>query len=400
MANQEKAIAMGYERHLVRHALSRKAWRAASILAVALGVGLTGATPSQAQEQGKLGFVVKDWFSAFYTTKFMDECPEGLTQTNDELWWHGLSKEERAKQTGNGLIQALARGNVAINRGPHGEDVCFNPTIVTDPPMRTAQGKFSYGANLDGTLDGHATAKSCTHEKFTGVDGTPGVDNQLYRILGCTYGWRKQTGRHVDDNANEGRRTSGLGMMLIEVTGVKDPRNSDNVTVTFYRSIDQYTLNSAGQPLPFSSYRIQEKPDGTPMLGDSVKGSIKDGVLTTERGDVALPFYGNYTYMHPTIKDMALRLEISPDGQTAKGLVTGYYNAERYLYYLLGQGFAATVHGDSCPALYAAFHKYADGYPDPKTGECTMVSSAFDLTAYAAFVVHPHDLAEKRQAQR
>jgi hypothetical protein len=172
------------------------------------------------------------------------------------------------------------------------------------------------------------------------------------------------------------------------------------VTVTFYRSIDQYPLNSVGEPLPYASYRIQEKPDGTPMFNDSIKGKIKDGVVTTDRGDVRISFYGNYTYMHPAIKDMDLHLEIAPDGLSAKGWVTGYYDAERYLYYLLGQGGAATIHGDSCPALYDAFHKYADGYPDPKTGECTHISSAFDLTAYPAFVVKPHELAKQRQASR
>ena len=383
------------------HKSGTSAWtRAATVAALGLCFGLSGAQPALAQEKGKLGFVVMDWFSTMYTTKYMDECPEGLTHTNDELWWRGLSKEMRAKMTGNGLIQALARAQPALQRGPNGEDVCFNPTIVKDPPMRTAQGKWSYGANLDGTLDGKATAKSCAHEKYTGVDGTPGVDNQLYRILGCAYGWRKQTGRHVDDNANEARRTSGLAMILIEVTGVDDPRNDDDVKVTFYRSIDQYPLNSAGQPLPYASYRIQEKPDGTPMFGDSIKGKIKNNILTTDRGDVAMPFYGNYTYMHPVIKYMDLRLEIADDGLSAKGMVTGYYDAERYLYYLLGQGGAATIHGDSCPALYDAFNKYADGYPDPKTGKCTHISSAFDLTAFPAFVVKPHELSKQRQASR
>jgi hypothetical protein len=352
------------------------------------------------QQRGTLTFVVKDWFSAMYNTKFMDECPAGLTLSNDELWWRGISKEERAKDTNNGLVQALARGQFSLNRGPHHEDVCFNPTVVKDPPMETVKGKFSYGANLDGTTDGHATSKSCAHEKFTGVDGTPAVDNQFYRVLGCAYGWRKQVGRHIEDNANEARRTSGLAMILVEITGVTDPRNSDNVTVTFYRSIDQYPLNASGEPLPYSSYRIQTKPDGKPMFGDSLKGSIKDGVLTTERGNVTLPFYGNYTYMHPEMRDMGLRLEIAADGQTAKGQVTGYYDAEAYLYYLEGQGFAATIHGDSCPALYDAFHKYADGYPDPKTGQCTMLSSAWDLTAYAAFAVHPEDRGERKTAQR
>jgi hypothetical protein len=45
-------------------------------------------------------------------------------------------------------------------------------------------------------------------------------------------------------------------------------------------------------------------------------------------------------------------------------------------------------------------HKLADGYPDPKTGECTMISSAFDITAYAAFIVHPKTAKEMRTSQR
>jgi len=35
--------------------------------------------------------------------------------------------------------------------------------------------------NLDGTTDGAATANSCAHEKFTGPNGEPAVDNQTYR---------------------------------------------------------------------------------------------------------------------------------------------------------------------------------------------------------------------------
>lgn len=375
-------------------------WRkAAGSVSLACFLGLTTASPAGAQESGKLAFVVRDWFTSVYNTKFMDECPEGLTTGNDELWWRGLSKEARAKATNNGLIQALARGGPAIHRGPNNADVCDNPTIVKDPPMLTVRGKFSYGDNLDGDVDGKPTAKTCAHENFIGVDGTPGVDNQLYRITGCAYGWRKSTGRHIEDNANEARRTSGLAMILIELTNVDDVRNDDDVTVTFYRSIDQYPLNTKGDPIPFSSYRVQTNPDGSIRYGDSLKGSIKDGVLTTGRGDVALPFYGNYTFMNPIIKDMALHLNISTDGATATGLISGYYDRDQFLNYLLGQGPAASIHGDSCPALYDAFHKFADGYPDPKTGDCTMISSAFDITAHAAFVVYPKK-GEKQTAKR
>jgi hypothetical protein len=45
--------------------------------------------------------------------------------------------------------------------------------------------------------------------------------------------------------------------------------------------------------------------------------------------------------------------------------------------------------------LIQTARKLADGYPDPKTGQCTMLSSAFDIQGYAAFVRHPKD---ERQA--
>ncbi len=342
-----------------------------------------------------LGFVVRDWFTSIYNSKFMDECPEGLTASNDEIWWRGLSKPDRARLTDNGLVQNLTRMPYWLRRGPNGENVCLNPTVVKDPPMKVVEGKYGYGANLDGTLDGHATPKSCAHQKFTLPDGTPGIDNQMYRLLGCVYGWRK--GGLPELNAHEGRGTSGLGMILIEISGVTDPRNSDPVTVTFYRSIDQFALDGTGRPLPFSSYNIDTDAKGVVRFGDSLRGAIKDGVLTTERGDVRLPFYGNYNFMHPAIRDMGLRLEIAPDGATAKGQITGYYNLEEFLYYVGGMvGHTSTA--DDCPAMYVAGHQLADGYPDPKTGECTHISTSFDIGTYAAFIIHPPP-PEKRVAE-
>ena len=354
--------------------------------------------PAGAQAaDGRLAFVVRHWFIAQHNSRFADECPEGVSQANDELWWRGLSKKDRAKLTDNGLIQVLDRNPIAMRRGPKGEDVCVNPDVVTDPPLRIIRGKYSYGANLDGTTDGRATPKTCAHEKFVGLDGTPGIDNQLYRLVGCTYGWRK--GGLIELNANEMRGTSGLGMTLVEITGVKDPRNSDNVTVTFYRSVDQFALDGAGQPLPFTSYRVDTDDNGKPTYGDKLKGSIKDGVLTTERGDVRLPFYGNYNFMHPIIKDFGLRLEMAEDGKSAKGLITGYYDVHDFLHYVGGMAGHSSA-ADNCPSMWAMAPQMADGYPDPKTGQCTMLSAAFDIGAYAAFAVLPGDAKPVKTANR
>jgi hypothetical protein len=43
----------------------------------------------------------------------------------------------------------------------------------------------------------------------------------------------------------------------------------------------------------------------------------------------------------------------------------------------------------NCPSIYVAAHEIADGYPDPKTGKCSALSSAFNFTAVAAFIIHP-----------
>ena len=363
-----------------RHLLS-----AVAGLAFACAMGLS---PAEAAGTGTRSFVVRDWFSATYESRFMDECPEGLNRGNDEWWLETLSKEERAKYTDNGLVESLRRHPLAIKRGPNGENVCLNPDVIKDPPMRIVEGKLAYGANIDGTTDGRATAKSCQHEKFTGVDGTAGVDNQMYRLVGCTYGWR-HTGI-FDLNANEMRGTSGLGMILIEITGINeaDPRNSDDVTVAFYRSIDQFTLDSTGNPLPYSTFRIDSQ-DGKPRYGDKLKGSIKNGLLTTERGDVRLPYYGLYNFFHAPIKDMGLKLQIGADGKIAEGQITGYYDLEQWLYFVNGTAVSVVTGWFSCPAFNTAARQLADGYPDPATGKCTALSSAFNIRAYAAFVQHP-----------
>ncbi len=363
-------------------------------LGLSLALGQSTAAFAAPPSKGTMGFVIRDWFTSVYNSKFNDECPDGLTPSYDEIWWRGISREERAKITQNGLNPPLNRLPYAMRRGPKGENVCLQPDVVKDPPMRVIEGKYSYGANIDGTTDGRATAKTCKHEKFTHPDGTPGIDNQMYRLVGCIYGWRK--GGLPEANAHEGRGTSGLGMILVEITGVndKDPRNSDNVTITFHRSIDQFALDGNGKPLPYSSYNIDTE-NGKNRYGDKLKGSIKNGVLTTDRGDVRVPYYGGYGFMHPAIKNMALHMEIAEDGATATGQVTGYYNADEFLYWVGGMVGHATTAAD-CPALHVAARQLADGYPDPKTGECTHLSTAIDIKAYSAFIIHPEQKSASR----
>ena len=362
---------------------------AVGALSIAAGLALpvsaqTAPAPSSASRT--LGFVVTTWNTAILESKFVDECPEGFNVGYDEIWWRGLSKADRAQFTDNGLKSRLERYFRAIRRGPKGEDVCMQPTVVKDPPLLTVESKVSYGMDLDGARGAGEAPKSCPHQEFTGVDGTPGVDNQMYRLLGCIYGFRSYGQYEV--NANENRKSNGKGMTLIEIAGVDDTRNDDEVQVSFYRAIDQYTLDGSGRFTPFGSYRI-DMSGGKPRYGSTVRGRIKDGVLTTEPGDANLPFYGNYTYMNQLIRDMRMTLEIAPDGATAKGTAAGYYGVDQLMFYIGGLGPIQSTGISNCPSIHVAAHQLADGYPDPSTGECTALSSAYNFSAVAAFVVRP-----------
>lgn len=330
-----------------------------------------------------LGFVITTWNMAAYETRFADECPLGLNPGYDELWWRGLSKPDRAKLTDNGLKGRLERYFTAIHRGPNGEDVCINPTSVKDPPLLLVEGEKAYGMDLDGK-DGVATGKSCPHQEFTGLDGTPGVDNQLYRLLGCVYGFRSYG--QFEANENENRKSNGKGMTLIEVNDVDDLRNDPQVSVTIYRAIDQYTLDGSGKFLPYGSYRI-DSANGKPRYSSTLRGKIIDGVLVTESGDVNLPFYGNYTYMNRLLRDMRLRLKISDDGSSAEGMAAGYLGVDQLTFYVGGLGPIQSSAPANCPSIYVAAHEVADGHPDPKTGQCTTLSSAYNFKAVAAFIV-------------
>lgn len=344
---------------------------------------LCGMPNTASAESTSIGFVITKWNTAMHETLFLDECPEGPAPGNWEIWESTVTPEVRRSYP-ELLITQVRHVNY---RGPNGEDVCAEPTSVVDPPMQTVEGKYSYGINLDGNEDGEATAKTCTHTNFTGLNGETGIDNQMYRLMGCVQAWRSYG--HIENNANSHRLSSGLGMILMEITGVDDMRNDDNVTVTFYRGTGSFPLDSKGEVLPFASYEI-DHIDGAPRYGDSVSGKIVDGILKTESADVHVPHFGNYQYIRQLIQDMQLEVDITPENGKTNGMVYGYYGVDQFYNYVRGLLTSfPNRHKYSCPAIYAAAHELADGHPDPETGECTTLSSAFKFNAVRAYVNHP-----------
>ena len=350
--------------------------------------------PAKADDESTLGFVVVSFYTSVYETKYMEECPRGLEIGNDEIWWKSLDPGIRDELTNGGDIEPVTgtRRAMSAKRGPNGEDVCGFPTIVEDPPMKTVEGAVSYGMNLDGLTEGTPTPKTCSHKNFTSPAGETGIDNQMYRLLGCTYGWRNSG--YVETNANGELVDTSQGIILVEISNVDDRHNDDDVVVRMYRAKDVFPKDAQGNILPYSSYRVHDIPG----YGNAAKGRIIDGVLTTDPIEAYLPYYGNLTHSEIHLRDMRLEVDLEATEERAKGIIAGYRDVENFWSYFRKGGYLAVTGQFSCPAMYKAAHELADGYPDPDTGECTALSSSYTIEAIPAYIVRPESDEPKTSA--
>jgi hypothetical protein len=364
------------------------------------------ANPLSAQPDSKpdprtRGFLVS-YFMPSMMTAGKDTCPHGLSPDPKEMYLAGLAPKEReaAKLFPTQKLYDLS------SRSKDGVDLCGDPNAGPDPGFRTVEGNGNApGMNLDGAKPGETAPGTCAHEKFAG-----GVDNQLLRAMGCVAGYQ------ADDQFESAHLFSlrdGSMTYLIEITGLDNAQNDDDVQVGFYASPDRPpyaatsakdTTSSRGQPLRHASFDVTAEAKYRQVL----KGRIKDGVLTTDPMELRLPHvYRPFIDTDYVIHAARLRAEIQPDG-SLKGMVAGYYDLT-WFYDVVGT-LEGRPHGTSnprnldisynfhCAGMYHALHRLADGNPDPATGTCTSLSAAFPLEAVPAFVIHPEEAAPKQTA--
>ncbi|WGR93356.1 hypothetical protein MTX20_37560 [Bradyrhizobium sp. ISRA435] len=301
------------------------------------------------------------------------ECPDGPVHTNRQNWEAQFpSRSARQDQ--------LNRCWRIDNRGPDCENAFFNPGAVSDPlPFREVQSPVASGFNLDGTLDGEATATTCGHKKFREVTTGQRVDNQLFRFFGC----HRNLVNNLFSEANTRKfvQAAIVNRLLLEISGVTDDQNSPDVEVTLYRGSDQLLVDSARKIVPWQSQHVS----GQPLY--RAKGQIVDGQLVTEAADGIWP----ETYIGvQRVRGMTLHLKLSSAG--AEGMRAGYVELDPLWEWYAHFGIitsAGEVYMASPPSAYAALHRLADGYKDPQTGQCTALSSALRIEFVRAFIIHP-----------
>ena len=387
----------------------------AGMLAVmAGGVPVAAGAEASFVHNREAGFVVA--YIEYGLSKAAKEtgaCPNGMTQGSEVLhnMFSGVAGQNQNSAAGSGAAPQRPPATEAefrqtfqrVMEGPIGQ-ACSNPAAAgPDPNFRTVTGKNVpvEGIDLDGQVS-HANGKpapnTCAHDDFDGFHGEHGIDNQLFRAVGCSNSFQpgaSSRGWYVE-------MLTGAWGILITLKGVDDIRNDPDVEVGFYANADPIQLSPSREPLWNATYAMTQDP----RFRAVTHGRIVDGVLTTDPVDLRWWKITNSIWLERPLQDARMRLTLSPEGML-EGNLAGYTPVEALYDFQYGYrsgtdgtgkpapamlrsvsaiGAAATL-GHTCNGAYHALLAMADGHRDPATGKCTAISTQYIIKAIPAFVV-------------
>lgn len=337
-----------------------------AIAVIALGAGGALAAEPDGVVNRTIGYVLTDYdFATYQTPDGKSECPDGFNDGPRERFERFFPKD--------GPKGPLVNAQIAR------EGAIWGPTMDDEPfPFKLAQGKVAIGLNLDGEVG---------PDDFISPDGEKGIDNQLFRALGCIVN-RRAPGGSLTVFVTTFMQRYNFNRVLLEITDVDSLVNDEDVTLTTYRGRDSIMIDAAGKFLPGGSNRADHKW-GKKFIS-SFKGRIKDGVLTTD----PVPHWympAKYTFQDVTtryFRDARFRLNLTPD--RASGLLAGYTDVENWYRQIIRS--LSTHHlsygEEYAPPLYRALNRLADAYPDEQ-GRNTAISAALEMNFVRVYVTHP-----------
>ncbi|MBB5686357.1 hypothetical protein [Sphingobium boeckii] len=338
---------------------------------------------------GEMGFIVTHFAPAIYQGE--QDCPDGAAASLRETYLQTVPASERIRLLDKANEQELTTRWQGYAVGPNGINICTHPDQFSRPPQRTVKGGVAQGLNLDGDEGAGDGTETCGHDNFTSPEGAAGVDNQMWRAMGCMRSWRGVDGLGGDIvHGLTQFMISGEHTQVLLLRGVDSLVNDPEVEVVYANSEDRAIIDPKQNFIPGASYTVVDNPRHRNVL----RGRIVNGVLTTTRTDIRL----RQTWGQGSERDIRgqrtewdlrrgmLSLAFQPDG-SLKGLAGGYQPIWNVIASAsIGGVGAATVAGYDCAAMYATLKQMADGDRDPKTRQCTTISSGLAMTAIPAFI--------------
>jgi hypothetical protein len=169
--------------------------------AVALGIAISMPYPVTAQssflQNGTAGFVVSEIkYALADDAAKTGACPKGMSLNAAEIFAQTPQGKRKKGETDEQYAHRLNEGAKELSTAPNGQNLCMNPEAGgPDPYFRTvaADNVPVDGIDLDG-IDSSAASPSSgrrgPQHDFSGPHGERGVDNQFYRVVGCSRSWQ------------------------------------------------------------------------------------------------------------------------------------------------------------------------------------------------------------------
>ena len=296
---------------------------------------------------------------------------------------------------------ASSEGAAGAGGGAGGTGGGVEPPLVTSGYVASAFG-FFYPGGLESEVPGFdldqrvSSAESpapndCAHDDFTGPGGEQGIDYNFLRIIFDEE--QKEDGEYVFGGFREGQIVDGVingavknGSMtvLVDVQGIDDPQNDDEVTVQVFGSEDSPMKGTDDEVLPFATLSVHPNPR---FHTEAVAGSIVDGVLTAGPFDLIFPINIQIVNDEFVIHDSWLRIELGND--TFQGLIAGFWDVSNIRDII---GKPTTDNGNAANFTIEQFETamalHADGDYDPNAGLCTSFTTMFTFGGVQAFIAH------------
>ena len=369
----------------------------AVLLALCTMQGLTPLAHSESGllvRNGELGLVVTSLkYGLARSATATQTCPNGLSQNFRENY-EKKHPAKNAPATGKSENAYGQRLFYEAMKAPDGSNLCLKPELAPDPTARTVVRRDIqvYGIDLVGREargGGAAAPGTCAHDDFQDAKGRANVDNQFYRVVGCTRGFMAGgLGERMDSEMLEGAWT-----IVIALKGVDNVTNDPQVAVGISAGADPIQLSAGGKALPYATYAM----DSDPKFRSVTKGRIVNGILYSNPVNVRFHSTANGKQFERSLNGARLRLPLDST-KTAEGYLSGYasiadvykndvaFGGSTFI-----AGAAADALGYTCNGMYAGLMRYADGDRDPRTGRCTSISTQYLITVAPAFVVDPQE---------
>jgi hypothetical protein len=345
------------------------------------------------------GYVVDKYEPAFYygakngTMSAGSDCPKGTNPDNNynvllKTSWRPDAEVEDILRPAtlqvNGKFNTRREQRLSAalrNRGFRRDiDSWVNPFTAPDPGTQEVTGKIAEGFDLDRN----------PKTGFTSPGGEMGIDNNLYRVMGCNMSYRGVPYTAYLSTRATDKMLEGLYTIVVRVSGNKDPMNDDDAIVEIGYSPDHIVKNSVGV-IPDYSYKIAKSAQYTRM-----KAKIRNGVVETEQvSELRLPVFAWFENNRGEALFYNGRMRLTIEGDAGlKGLLGGYrdwrdvYGKDTFDT-SSSAGTRETYYRENQIGKYYSFKRNADGVRDPKTGKNIGISAAYRFTAVRAYVVDP-----------